>query len=146
MLISAAIRHAAQGPDSSRDVARAFLDTTPPDLLVAMLAEEIDHWRRACTRVVERQALPNGTGQRFLISAKTVERLNGHMFAVGDGQRVRWELATVAQHRQRIDMLLRLRRGLEETIERHHAAIDAIEAAGVSCLAEVPETAADLPA
>lgn len=146
MLISAAIRRAAQGTQSSREIAAAFIENTPSSILVQMLTEEIDHWRRACTRSVERQTFPTRHGQQFPISASSFARLSGQVFALGDGQRIRWEHATVQQHRQRIDMLLRLRRGLEETIERHHAAIAVIEAAGVSCLAEVSDSAEDRPA
>lgn len=63
-------------------------------------------------------------------------------FAVGDGRFVSWGEATVEDHRLRVEMLGKLRSGLDRTIAEHVDAIAVIEAAGVACLAQIEAVAA----
>lgn len=50
---------------------------------------------------------------------------------------VTWGEATVVDHRERITFLGSLRNGIDATIQRHANAIEQIEAAGVTALAEL---------
>lgn len=59
-------------------------------------------------------------------------------FMLGDGRRVTWGEATVADHEQRVAMLRDIRDGLSVTINRHAWAIDRITDAKVQRLADVP--------
>lgn len=60
-------------------------------------------------------------------------------FFLDDGRWVLWGDATPADHRQRADWLHKMANGYMRTAEEHEHAADLIEAAGVSCLREVPE-------
>lgn len=72
------------------------------------------------------------------IRLETTRELLDSVFALGDGQRTTWGEATVAEHRQRISLLITGAAGTVETAARHQAAIRLIEEAGVSRLADLP--------
>ena len=106
------------------------------ELLLPIVTEAILMERRKAVSLVERSVpvsmIFNGEtslGQR----AKRLEQT----FALGDGRRVSWAEATVPDHRERIAYLEVHMRGVMMTVSRHSEAIEAIEAAGVSCLAEI---------
>lgn len=109
--------------------------------LFGLVLQAIRHERRHLTRNVERAArveTRNGLGvSHDAVLAR--KELREQTFALGDTQRVRWGEATVEQHRQRIEMLDAMRLGLEKTIARHAAAIEQIQAAGVTCLDEIED-------
>jgi hypothetical protein len=61
----------------------------------------------------------------------------GIRFALGDGTMTTWGKATVADHRQRIEMLAKNAAGVVETAARHEAAVAMISEADVTCLDEL---------
>lgn len=71
------------------------------------------------------------------VRIETTRELLSTMFALGDGTRITWGAATVAQHRQRIEMLTVNAAGIIEAATRHHAAIRMIEGGDASCLNEL---------
>jgi hypothetical protein len=109
--------------------------------LQPIVAHAIGMNRRAKVRNIERRAPRKGLGKTF-DSVQARKEMAEAFFALGDGTEVRWGEATVEQHRQRIDMLVKMQSGLGVTIARHESAIAEIEAAGVSCLDEVEGEAA----
>lgn len=94
-------------------------------------------WRNA-TRLVE----PRVSGGTPAAPAQDRADYVGERFALGDGRYVLWGEATVDDHRQRIDMLAKLRLGLERTIAAHEDAVAQILAADVKCLNDLAEVAA----
>lgn len=71
---------------------------------------------------------------RFDITAELLDSI----FSTGDGTRVTWREATVAQHQERIDSLSKHIAGTAETAAMHQRAVQMIESAGVQTLGEVP--------
>lgn len=76
------------------------------------------------------------------VRLKVTAELLASSFKLGDGTSVTWGQATVRQHQQREDMLLKDAGGTIETAARHKAARGMIEEAGVTCLAEIPREVA----
>jgi hypothetical protein len=72
------------------------------------------------------------------VRLETTRELLETSFALGDGAETTWGEATVDQHQQRIDLLVKGASGTIETASRHAAAINMIQAAGVGHLNEVP--------
>lgn len=70
------------------------------------------------------------------------EDLLGTPFALPGGDRVTWGSATVAQHRERVEMFKGQVAAGTEGAARHLAAIRDIETLGVGCLGEVAEAVA----
>jgi|DEB19_MinimDraft_3_1074340.scaffolds.fasta_scaffold183494_2 hypothetical protein len=91
-------------------------------------------------RRVEQAAKPNKPGRKVDPTADRVLRMTT-TFTPGDGRRVTWGEATIADHEMRIDFLGRKRSGLDATMKRHRQAIDDIRRAGVNCLNEITEVA-----
>jgi hypothetical protein len=58
-------------------------------------------------------------------------------FALRDGSRVTWGAATIAEHRERIEIFVELADSNLKGAARHEAAITAIQRAGTTCLNEV---------
>ncbi len=87
---------------------------------------------RAVVDLVERES------QR--VRLEVTRELLETRFALGDGTRTTWGTATVSQHEQRIVMLTKQAAGTVETAASHRAAIEMIQAAGASTLAEIAET------
>jgi hypothetical protein len=63
-------------------------------------------------------------------------------FSLGDGRKVLWGRATVADHRQRVALLVGQAEGTLRTAALHEEAIALIEASGVECLSDVRAVAA----
>ena len=57
--------------------------------------------------------------------------------SLGDGSATTWGECTLEQHKQRLEMLLVQRAGLNQTISMHEHAIELISDGGVSCLNEL---------
>jgi hypothetical protein len=70
---------------------------------------------------------------RFEVTAELLDTV----FATGDGTRVSWREATVAQHEDRIDMLTKMIAGTSETAAMHMRAVEMIKDAGVDCLGQI---------
>lgn len=129
------------------ELAVLVVDSLPHDELVYLVAQEIILIRRHQTRMIEAEAFrsmrpsfePGRKPKSGAIDREGFKALFGASFRVGDGSTVMWEYATVEQHKQRRAMLSRMRDGLNETISFHDQSISALEAAGVSCLAELDE-------
>ena len=64
-------------------------------------------------------------------------------FALGDGRRVLWGAATIADHEERIAWLVKLADGIEATIDRHRETVATLRSAGVSCLNDLPSDEGD---
>lgn len=82
---------------------------------------------------VQRQGVPVVTSAKAALLDET--------FPLPDGTRVKWGVATVAQHQARIDYLQGHVDGINNTIERHRSVIREIQAAGVRCMAQLPSAA-----
>lgn len=95
----------------------------------------VDGWfRREVGRITEKF--------RQEVRLEITEELLAAEFALGDGRMVTWGAATVAEHTQRMDLLLGNAHGNLETARRHQAAVQMISEAGVATLAEIPQEAA----
>ena len=86
-------------------------------------------WRNGIDEMIEKRAESLGVRWTAALLTSTV--------AMPDGTRVPWGEATIAQHEARIDMLAKHAASELETATRHKAAVEAIRAAGVSCLNEL---------
>lgn len=71
------------------------------------------------------------------IRFETTAELLNTVFATGDGTRVSWRDATVAQHEERVDMLTKMIAGTSETAAMHIAAVRMIKDAGVETLGHI---------
>lgn len=105
-------------------------------LLFPILREAILMERRKQANAVERSVPIDRIFNGETTLDQRTRRLE-QTFVLGDGRRVSWAHATVEEHRQRIEFLQVHVRGVMDTIARHEEAIEAIVAAGVSCLAEI---------
>lgn len=112
---------------------RASMTLTP------VVAAAVETLRRAPVRQTERRVFGQARtlGETVDVVALRAE-LSAEFFSLGDGRRVRWGEATVEQHRERIDLLEKQIAGIRYTVDAHAQAIVEIEAAGVSCLDEIP--------
>lgn len=142
-------------PDQERDrlARRAIKDV--PDLVLEVVAHEIDHCRRLDVEVLEtraHRAMMSHMAQ-FTASGGTVSALADDIkelfaellaqrFALGDGVKVAWGEATIEQHEQRVHMLRGLVNGTLATIKRHEEAVERLRSAGAKCLNELMETKA----
>ena len=109
-------------------------------LLLPILTEAVLMLRRGEARTVER-AVNVSCVFEGATTLDTRRRLLDASFALGDGRRVAWAEATVADHRERIEYLTAHITGLRLTIGQHEGAIALIEAHHVTCLAEVEAAA-----
>lgn len=136
-------------PDATdNDLARSLMRRLKPELLLPLLEAEIARLRRSDVRRVEQEAFAE-LFQKARIKAATPDPefenykvLFREKFALGDNTETLWATATIQQHVQRIEMLKKMRNGLDATIARHQTAIALIEKHGVTCLAEIDEHAA----
>lgn len=112
-------------------------------------ANRLSDWRRferSC-HPVSREAFDREEREREIskLIAATESRVRLELtaellaasFALGDNSEATWGEATVEQHQQRLDMLIKHAAGTVDTATRHRAAIAMIQAAGATCLAEV---------
>lgn len=107
------------------------------EYLAPLVLQWCANMERGRVRQIERStAITHRAGK---VADRTAERqsLMAETFTLGDGRRIAWGTATVAQHEERITFLARYRNGITATIDRHTQAISAIRAAGVTCLAEI---------
>lgn len=118
------------------------------DMLGPVITDEVRRSARSRVRKLERQAgleLRDRRGasesQEPVNVPSARELLLQKGFTVEGGRYVLWGEATVADHESRIALLDKNRKGLGRTIKEHRDAIRQIEAAGVTCLLEVPEAA-----
>jgi len=103
-------------------------------VLLNAVAAAVTFERRHLATVAERNAFaghPKGRDLR--------EHLAEETFAIGNGRRIRWLDATVADHEARIAYQQRLISAVVGDIDRHTLAIKIIRDHGVTCLREVPD-------
>ncbi len=136
---------AASDPDGDpMAVAASAIGRLDRGALISMAAEEIAWQQRALVRDSEMSAfrLVQSTGSKVdMDTVKALVQITGS-FQLGNGERVSWRHATVDQLRQRRDFMARMRSGLDASIARLDVAIEAIEAAGVTCIADLDDLAA----
>ena len=70
------------------------------------------------------------------VRLEVTEELLRSEFGLGDGTRTTWGEATIAQHQQRADLLVKGAAGTLETASRHREAIRMIRERGATCLRE----------
>lgn len=130
----------AKNPNkSARQIAR--LAMKDPDLVVTVLAREVERVRRQGTHSVEvaqiGPLLKSYSGERKAATDEMFKALNASFKPTKGADFISWGKATVADHLQRIEFLRVHIAGCQATIRRHEDAIKAIEAAGVACLDEL---------
>lgn len=76
------------------------------------------------------------------VRIETTDELLRTSFALGDGTTTTWGEATIAQHRQRVELLTGNVLGNMHTIALHESAISMIEDVRGSCLADTVKVAA----
>ena len=119
-------------PDTTASAITAdlMLNARQREALWPLILAECELVERGRVRRVEQAARvgrkSDPTGERAALMAES--------FALGDGRRVLWGEATIADHEARIAMLTKLRGGIDATIERHRQTIELLRTAGVSCL------------
>lgn len=128
------------------EVARFILKQLPRTQLLALLAEEVAHCQRHRARAVEVAAFErqfSGEGGRVeLTFGNEFKKVLESPVRLGNGEDgLTFGALTIEQHRQRVQMLTKLRSGLDATISRHETAITMIEQAGVSCLNDIRDAA-----
>jgi hypothetical protein len=142
-LISAAID--AEPDASAVAIADGLIARVRKVDLLPLLVEAVEHIQRHRVRNREQAAFRAVFGSRSGVVLETPSAafrvLYADTFRLGDGRVVSWGKANVEEHRQRIALLTKLRDGIDITIARHHEAIARIEAAGVTCLAEIEDAA-----
>jgi outer membrane protein TolC len=137
---------------SPTQLAEMVLRMVTKDDLAPLLVDHLAGMQRHRTRETEREAfrtlmdreypepinmpdIPAGT------ASMTLSRLAEERFVLGDGTVVDWLQATIDDHLARISYLraiqARYNQGVNATVDRHQTAIDAITAAGVTCLDEL---------
>jgi hypothetical protein len=132
----------AHPQDEPHTIAARILDSLTRDDLIALLAQEIEGQQRTRVLNIERTEFTFAPTERptvghFTQNVDPLGRLRGERFALGNGNTVTWEHATIDQHQERISMLDRMREGIARTIDRHQTAVDMIRKAGVTCLADL---------
>jgi len=130
----------ARPNDDPHEIAEEMISKLRKADLVGLLAGAIASMQRTRVRKLEMSAFAPATAERVaeaFARPDPIQALRGETFRLGNGREVSWDEATIADHRHRIDMLERIRAGIGATIQRHHEAIQRIESAGVTCLAEL---------
>lgn len=115
-------------------------------ILLPVVTDGARQLLRNDVRVIERAAFPRSARRELgeiVQSGLERKRLLDATFIVNDGRApVRWGEATIEDHQARIDMLAKMRNGIDDTISRHQEAIALIQANGVRCLNDVASDAA----
>lgn len=119
--------------DGAADALRAAA-TAPLARGAALVRSERQWWREKVDVAIEERAVELDIAWTAALLTTTV--------ALPDGTRVEWGEATRDQHVARLDMLAKHAATELETATRHRAAIEAIDAAGVSCLNDLARAAA----
>lgn len=145
---------AREDPEGDKyELARSIVAKCSKSDLVPLVAEEIEHQRTIARRKEEdaafapllrhftaaSDAMPTPVEFASLDSFKALYKTVIHL---GDKTTTTWGQASVEQHEQRLAMLLKLRAGLDKTIERHQEAIRILRMTGAPCLEEVRAQAA----
>lgn len=117
---------------------RLQLDRLQAAVLWPVILEQCRTIARNSTRRLEQATKPQRVGRA---ADPTGDRLRcmKETFTTGDGRRVYWGEATIADHQMRIDYLARMRDGIDNTVQRHREAIQQLKASGASCLNELLE-------
>lgn len=117
------------------------------DLFFPLLRDECRRTIRVAARLAE--SSPDDYGQAPTAAHNGSAGSSGdrtsylsERFATGDGRYVRWGEATVADHTMRVEMLAKLRGGIDATIGRHLEAIELLNTTGARCLDETTAVAA----
>ena len=135
--------------DDPSDTAAAVLDAITTlkqakSLLFCLVHNECRRTARAATRTIESSPdghSASGIHPESAVGGTTRDDFLAARFYNGD-RYVSWGDATVADHEGRVAFQGTLRSGIDADIERHLEAIADIEAAGVTCLAEIAQVAA----
>lgn len=99
---------------------------------------EVQHVRRSAAHRVEIAVHHDlGTAETAEDRITARERLNDIGFHLPDGRFVEWTSATASEHRERADWYRDNAKRLQAVAKWHEAAAREIEAAGVTCLAEI---------
>lgn len=126
--------------ESADQAAYAALDEMPVadlrQLAEPIVVAEARRIYRSLTRRAEDAAFADGALSAPAARAALMEL----SFALPDGRMVAWSEATADEHRARAAWQRQGAAALVEDAVRHEAAATMIEAAGVSCLAELPES------
>ena len=141
-------------PDATAtDIARTIYDQLDEEEILVLIAREVNLRLREFARAQEQVAfvemfhsapIPSGepTSRGLLPPPSDALRsLFQSTFVLGDGRTSTWGQATVAEHRARIRYLEMMSDGLIRTAGYHERAIEIIEDAGVTCLAQAPSAA-----
>jgi hypothetical protein len=116
---------AQNSEEDSESLARRAIEEIPGEV-ITIVGQEIEHVRRFELRATE----------SFLELIRTQPGVLVERFALSDGTNVSWGRATVEQHSEGIQVLWSTVAETINTIERHQAAIDALDA-GAACLDEL---------
>ena len=113
--------------------ARLQLTTRQREVLWPLILEQCRMIARNEVRRLEKVAKPHRVG-RPSDSIADRKQVMAETFTPGDGRRVLWGEATIADHEMRIAFLKKMRTGLDATMQRHEEAIKLLRASGASCL------------
>ena len=109
-------------------------------ILWGIILDACRNMERSRVRRVEQVASPQRAGRQVDPTAERAQLME-QTFSLGDGRRVLWGEATIADHEARIDFLSKKRDGLDDTIQRHRGVVEQLRATGASCLNELLERA-----
>lgn len=133
----------SQGVEPERAVAQALRGASRADLddtVKPLLLSDAQNLHRSMVRDLEKKAfpLPNEEPAAPDVQAEARAALLGEGFSIS-GRWVLWSQATAEEHRARAQYLRSMAASTLDTAKRHEQAADDIEAAGVTCLAEINE-------
>lgn len=103
------------------------------EVLWPIIAAECESIERVRVRRIEQAVTISRKGREANITGER-SALMRETFALGDGRRIEWGKATAEEHQARLDMLAKMRDGLDATMSRHQDAIDLLRSSGVKCL------------
>ena len=137
------VRSLAPKPDvNPRELAARALGAMTRDerdaIVLNVITNEVANILRSETRQREQEV---GDLREPPARQQARDLLAADYFALPDGTMVAWLTATAEQHRARADWQRTLAANVVADAERHEQAAEAIEAAGVSCLAEIEDAA-----
>jgi hypothetical protein len=112
---------------------RLQLTTRQREVLWALVLEQCRMIARNEVRRLEKVAKPHRVGQPA-DTAMERQQVMAETFTPGDGRRVLWGEATIADHEMRIAYLKKMRGGIDATMQRHEEAIKLLRASGATCL------------
>ena len=107
-----------------------------------LLSRHIQHLQRGRSALLEQSAFRKRLSDAVTFARPLTPEICKVLrtrVALGDGVALPFGALTVEQHELRMEMLVRMRDGIGETIERHRTAIAIIVDAGVTCLDDLDE-------